>query len=293
MKKKCPICKSKKQVNIWNDKIRDGLKGYTNKKEKIFLCNNCNTRYRFSRTKEFLDNAHFRKIYDGEASVNKWLEFNKPREMRKFNKCLKYINIKNKNVLESNCGAGIILNSIKNKAKLTAGLDNIIYKKYVESKGSYFFTNVKEIIKKKIKFDYIISLGEFEHKYDPIKFLRKFDKVLKPSGKIVLRVPNFDNIYRFLLNNIFFKDDYRTSHNFYFNEKSLDFLFNKLNYKIIKKAGLQEYSINSLVSYLKYKKRPKNKIINFLKKSNDLQFQKSLEESHTSTSLLYIIKKSV
>ena len=122
---------------------------------------------------------------------------------------------------------------------------------------------------------------------------KKFDKVLKPSGKIVLRVPNFDNIYRFLLNNIFFKDDYRTSHNFYFNEKSLDFLFNKLNYKIIKKAGLQEYSINSLVSYLKYKKRPKNKIINFLKKSNDLQFQKSLEESHTSTSLLYIIKKSV
>ena len=106
-------------------------------------------------------------------------------------------------------------------------------------------------------------------------------------------MPNFDNIYRFLLNNIFFKDDYRTSHNFYFNEKSLDFLFNKLNYKIIKKAGLQEYSINSLVSYLKYKKRPKNKIINFLKKSNDLQFQKSLEESHTSTSLLYIIKKSV
>ena len=76
-----------------------------------------------------------------------------------------------------------------------------------------------------MKFDIIFSLSEIEHKFDPISFLRKLKKVLAANGIIIIRIPNFNNVYMKLLGKSFFKYDYRISHNFYFSEKNLDLLF--------------------------------------------------------------------
>ena len=40
--------------------------------------------------------------------------------------------------MESNCGAATNLDLIKNEAKITAGLDNLIYKKHVEKNHIFF-----------------------------------------------------------------------------------------------------------------------------------------------------------
>ena len=71
----CPICKSKNQIRVWNNKIRDGKKSYSKNKIKIFLCLNCETRYKLIRSKKYLDNIIFRKKYDGEASIQKYHSF--------------------------------------------------------------------------------------------------------------------------------------------------------------------------------------------------------------------------
>ena len=52
------------------------------------------------------------------------------------------MNFKNKTVFESNCGGGVILDKIKKKAKKTVGLDHEGYRKYLESKGHLFFSNL-------------------------------------------------------------------------------------------------------------------------------------------------------
>ena len=65
----------------------------------------------------------------------------------------KYVNFKNKAILESNCGAGILINILKKKARITAGLDNNHYKKFVKSNGHKFYENISEIINKKTSFD--------------------------------------------------------------------------------------------------------------------------------------------
>ena len=41
-----------------------------------------------------------------------------------------------------------------------------------------------------------------------------------------------------LLGKSFFKYDFRVSHNYYFNEKNLDLIFKKLNFKILKKEDI-------------------------------------------------------
>ena len=78
---------------------------------------------------------------------------------------------------------------------------------------------------------------------------------MKKNSKLVLRVPNFENIYMYLLGKYFLRFDYRTSHNFYFSIKNLELLFKKTNFKIRKKLGTNEYSANHLIEYLKTKKR--------------------------------------
>ena len=74
--------------------------------------------------------------------------------------------------MESNCGAGLIISALK-KAKFTAGVDNVIYKKYLTGNNHLFFKNIDEIIKNKVKFDIVFSLSELEHKYNPILFFKK------------------------------------------------------------------------------------------------------------------------
>ena len=112
---------------------------------------------------------------------------------------------------------------------------------------------------------------------------------LENKGFLIFRIPNFNNIYKFLLDKDFLKYDYRLSHNFYFNEKSADFLFKKLKLKIFLKTGLQEYDFNHLIKYFKTEKvKSYDKIFGerLINLTND-----NLEKYKVSTSLLYILQK--
>ncbi|MDA7770408.1 class I SAM-dependent methyltransferase, partial [Candidatus Pelagibacter sp.] len=215
------------------------------------------------------------------------------RELDKYKNFFKTINFKNKKVLESNCGGGAVLQKISKQAKIVAGIESSYYKEFLKKKNILYFSNFREIYKQKFKFDITISLGELEHKYDPILFIKNIKNTLNKNGIIVIRVPNYDNIYRYTLGDFFLKDDYRTSHNFYFNESSLDYIFKKTGLKILKKLGLHEYSLNNFISYLKFKKRPQKKLLNLFETRDNNLFKKNVEKTLISTSLLYILKKNV
>ena len=107
---------------------------------------------------------------------------------------------------------------------------------------------------------------------------------------IVFRIPNYNNIYRYMLNKKFLNYDFRLSHNFYFSEKSCDFMFKRARLKIHKKVGLQEYPIDHLIAYIKTGKRVKKFSKKFTNKISN-EISRNLEESMSSTSFLYFVKK--
>ena len=289
MKKTCPICRHNKKKLVWNNPIRSAKNKWTKKSEKIFWCLNCDLRYSGKFRYNLQDNKIFRKLYDGSNSIKKYKSFNKKREQFKLNKILKLVTFKNKVILESNCGAATNLDYLKSISKKTVGLDSEIYRNHVEKKH-FFFKSMIDIQKSGIKFDIILSLAEIEHQYDVINFIKKLKKLLKKNGYLIFRIPNYNNVYLHLLGKKYLKFDFRTSHNYYFSEKSCDYLFKKLKLKTIFKKGLQEYSINHLIEYIKKGKRVKNfpNLINY-KISNEVS--KNLETQMVSTSLLYILKK--
>ena len=212
--------------------------------------------------------------------------------MSKLNHLKKFVSFKNKSVLESNCGAGLILDEVCKDSKSTTGLDDIFYKDYFIKKNKHnFYKSADQIISNKIKFDIILSLSEIEHKYDPVIFLNKLKKMMTKKSFLILRITNYNNIYYYLLGNDYLKFDYRISHNFYFSEKNLDMLFKKLKFKIFSKSGFNEYSSNHLLTYMERRKRvPMSDIKNYLTKSQDRMIQKNIESSLSSTSLIYILK---
>ena len=118
-------------------------------------------------------------------------------------------------------------------------------------------------------------------------------KVLSRSGRIILRIPNYKNIYGMILGNYFYKFDFRTSHNYYFSDKNLAFMMKRVGLEIEKKIGLQEYDFNHLLEYINLKKRVTGPFRQIINKKNINIVKKNIENSLTSTSLVYILKKKL
>ena len=315
---RCKICRNKKTTIFWNAKIRGKkdifkfLPNKTNKKsidikKTVYKCNKCevvflkNQSYFFEtesnyNNKKIYKNLRYQdlntiKKFKDKKNVKTYLRFHRKNEKFKYNFIKKNINIKNKNILQSKCGLGILLDNFK-VSKTTAGLDIAFYENMINKKH-LFFNNYDQIIKKKIKFDLVTVLAEFEHKSNPILFFKKIKSILKRGGKVVLRVPNFDNIYNFLLGDHFLKYDLRESHNFYYNKKSLKILFDKVGLDIVKIFGYQEYSLNHLLTYLIKKRRVnKTEVKNIMSKNALVESKKNIEKNLVSTSFILILKKN-
>jgi|TARA_B110000483_G_C18198976_1_gene544346 SAM-dependent methyltransferase len=282
----CKICGTKKNKIIWNDKIRAGKK-LSKKKIKIFQCLRCKVRYKEKFDITLNDNKVFRKLYDGASSIERYESFNKPRELKKIKFIEQFIDIKKKSILETNCGAASILDYLKKKKCTTYGQDHKIYRNFVEKKHT-FFDNLQNI---KRKFDIILSLAELEHKPDVLLFLKNLKNLLNKNGKLILRIPNYKNIYYYFIGYNFQQFDFRSSHNFYFCEDSLDYLFKKLNFKIELKQGYNEYDINHFLHYMKTQKRV-NKYKNFINEKLNNKIIDNINKNYLSTSFIYIISKN-
>jgi len=297
----CPICKSKKNILIWNDKIRSSIKKLTTHKKKIFRCFVCDVSFLEKRYKFLPEKSILRKI-NRKSQIMKLHLFHSRREEPKLKKILEIYDYKDKKVLLANCSYGLtILDKIKKTAKLTAGLSESDYSFYVEEylrkKKHLYFKNLNDIKKTGKKFDVIISPAEIEHVYNPSRYLKDFKKILTKNGVIILRIPNHDNIYKYVLNKIYLKEDYRISHNFYFSKKSCEYLFKKNSFKIKDCLGLMEHDLNNLLHYIKIFKRPmqydKN-IVNIfsLNRLKNSTLTKNIEKSPIPSHFLYMIQST-
>ena len=114
-KNKCIVCNNTRNILVWNDKIRTGQKTFSKKKYKIFKCTFCNLVFLGNKSKKLEDSSFTRNLYNKNNSIKEFFKFHTPREIKKINFVKKYVNFRNKKILESNCGAGILINHLKKK----------------------------------------------------------------------------------------------------------------------------------------------------------------------------------
>lgn len=151
-----------------------------------------------------MKNKDLKKIYNRIFRKGERKHFTKNLERRRGlpsdeREALKEVSWKRRRVLDVGCGTGLFAYEAAKRGAHAVGVD---YSKegITQAKKTYMHPNLEfrceNIFTSKTlreKFDVVVSLGTLEHMDKPFEALKKFKKLLRPRGSIVLTCPNWVN----------------------------------------------------------------------------------------------------
>lgn len=231
----CLLCK-KNTEDVITEELRGG------EKLPVYYCPRCDlgmlaggeTR---NDTTNFYRNK-YRKIASPKlgqvASPKEHFEMARPFQQDRVRLLKKHFG-KNKRLLEIGCSAGMFLWQAKNFFKEVVGID------YDKNSADFaaricacrtYSTDIENTDLKEKSFDIICAFQTLEHVPDPVGFVNKHEKYLKPGGLMAIEVPNLNDvlghIYDLPNHEQFF---YHISHLWYFTEHSLKKLMNRSGFQ--------------------------------------------------------------
>ncbi len=196
----CEICKNKNFVKILN---KNKTKIYTNREDNkkdnkklkciLYQCKNCN--FVFQKiTKKLKDSLS--KIYKSEfAQLSQPLgqgNWGKKRFLALKGKLDRINRYKHGSILEIGCGNGYVLKYLKKLGfKDLTGVDPSLNKSFKEKKINLLNKFVTKKLNLKKKFDFIFSIGFYEHVFNLNEITSFSLKHLNDDGEIFLVIPNF------------------------------------------------------------------------------------------------------
>ncbi len=171
--------------------------------------------------------------------------FNKKR----LNVLIKYK--KNGNLLDVGCGSGKFLTTATSNFNNVYGVEvskqgrKFLMKKNIISEKSIFCNKFKDNY-----FDAITYWHSFEHMKNPSEILKKTKDLLKKDGILLISVPNYNSIGRYIFNKFWFHLDV-PRHIFHYTEKSLRNLIENSNFEVVDiKRNFLEYDISGIIQSL-------------------------------------------
>lgn len=157
----------------------------------------------------------------------------------------------NYRVLDIGCGNGLLLNMLKDVGFKTYGTEISQHAvDIVKNNGHNCFTGLLEDLELPINyFSFVTMIHVLEHTVDPRRDLMKIHKILEPNGELVIVVPNFNYVDRFI-----FKEYWMallaSEHFQQFTDSSLKKLVESSGFKITKrKLVFRPYLFSNLESY--------------------------------------------
>jgi len=238
----CPLCNSAQEKQFPVTKHVYGQK--KGGLHSFYYCDVCDVRYLYPTlsqddevrfySKEFEKFMETRSGKDGGwAKSEDHIKANEPTRVRR----MKYLNPyfgTNKDILEVGCSSGFMLFPFLNKGHNCIGIEpSGIFSDYVQNQGINIYSSINDLIeaRSEMLFDIIMHFFVLEHIVDPVSFLEKQMKLLKPGGKIIFEIPNVaDPLYSIYDIPTFERFYWSIAHPWYFSEKSLRYLLDKLRY---------------------------------------------------------------
>ncbi len=206
-------------------KVRDG-KVRDNDTLDVLECNNCGL--------VFLSNlGHIDESYYEDSSmsegldVKEWLNETCVDDERRF-EFVKEMII-NKDIIDFGSGAGGFLLKAKEVAKSVTAieLDNKIAEHYKQN-NILRVTEINSLENE--RYDVITAFHVLEHLSEPIEILKLLVFKLKKGGKLIVEVPNSeDALLTIYKNEAFSNFTYWSPHLFFYNSKTLQLLFKKVD----------------------------------------------------------------
>jgi len=246
---KCILC-GKDSKKVLTDTLRGGYKG------KVYYCVGCDFAFlenTHNNIKEYYDNEYrkdpIHKEQGGyEGLFDLYSQFQKDR----IENLKPFINQKTI-LLEVGCSVGMFLYHIKDHVKSAIGVDYDSNAAYFAMHKTHCAVIDDDIVKTHIKkgsLDVICAFQTLEHVIDPFSFIKKYSQYLKKGGLIYIEVPNLHDalvdVYK--LPN-YFKFYFHPEHLWYFSEKSLLKLMEKVGFNG-KVKFIQSYNLFNHIQWI-------------------------------------------
>ena len=281
IKQKCPICNSIHKKKIWHSKVWGG-----NKNDKFLQCKICD--------------IVFLSPFPAKKNIEKFYSNNFGTYMKKRSKDMNWSNLKKQyqnlykreiplrsiylkkylkkgNVCDVGCSTGFTLDYIsKNKKYKTFGIEPSEEHRIHIKKRHTVYPSIKNA---DIMFDNIIHYYVLEHVFNPFVFLNDLLSKLKKNGRMIFEIPHRNDALFSLYNMKSYKNFImQKMHLFYFSEKSIRFILNKLKvkYEIFK---CQRYNLDNHYRWI-FSNDKENNFQIFSKKLNNLYMKEVCKKNY-------------
>ncbi|HYL66109.1 MAG TPA: class I SAM-dependent methyltransferase [Nitrosopumilaceae archaeon] len=245
--KSCAICKYSKFDQI-SSHVRDSIK------HKILKCRKCSHVQLYpvpspSEDKEFYDKDMQNKNIKFYGNIEDHRRKSIDDTIRRVN-FIRRFTPKNGKILEVGSGHGFFVELMRKKKYNITGIEISIEKRMMSKKvtrAKILDIDINMQSPDIGNFDTIVMFHVLEHIADPISFLKNVKKLLKPKGKLIVEVPNYDD-FQLELNKSYREFYWQRAHLHYFTPKNLRCVFSFAGFKA-KISGVQRYSIENMISW--------------------------------------------
>jgi len=193
----------------------------------------------------------YRSTYDNQEAEKLW-ESSLPEAKERVSRFRSHYT-KNTRVLEIGCASGYFLFSVQKHVKSVMGVElTTDFVRYARSRGLDVKASLDDVPDNSC--DLIFMFHVLEHVEDPIQFLKDIKNKLSSSGKLILEVPNVNDIlvstYK-IKNHLDFY--WEIAHKYYFSKESLQNVLDRAGYRAII-YPLQRYDLSNHMYWMQYGK---------------------------------------
>ena len=278
---------NKNSLIIESNYVRDSKtknKVFYDKKNNVFFLQKSIYQKENNYKKLFKDNIK-KKIFNLKIKNKKYKFKIIDDETRRYNQFKK--TIKNKSIIDFGSGYGDFISKFK-KNKIAAIEKRADCINHLKKRKIETYDNLSDIKK---KYDVVTFFNSLDHLESPELILKEIKKIINKNGKIIIEVPN--------ANNLLFTLDVKEYKNFTFckkhliihSEETLKKLLIFCGYKIEKIIYFQRYDLNNHLNWL-LNKKPGGHIIlkNLANEKTNKNYKRLLIEKKLADTLIIIAK---
>jgi 2-polyprenyl-3-methyl-5-hydroxy-6-metoxy-1,4-benzoquinol methylase len=281
----CYLCGSTKCSKI-HDKIRYDMP------PRPFRCDQCGFVFLYPRMtpeseKEFYEKT-YRSEYDKQDAESLW-ESSLPEAKKRVSR---FTDLYSPDIrlLEIGCASGYFLSEVKEHVKSVIGVElTKNYVKFARDRGLDVKESLDEVVDHSC--DLIFMFHVLEHIEDPIHFLEELKKKLSPTGKLVIEVPNVEDVlvsvYK-IQNHLDFY--WEIAHNYYFSKQTLETVLEKAGFRY-EIFPLQRYDLSNHMYWMLNGKPGGQGFFNFIFPQSLLnEYESALKEKFLCDTIYAIAK---
>lgn len=246
---KCIVCNGRKSELI-SPKTRDS-------RQKIVKCSNCQLLQILPlpneiEEKNFYDKDKQTKLIFKKISIKNLEKRTEADTQRRVEKIKKILSA-GARILDVGCDYGFLVRDLNKNNYHCTGLEISIERRRIAKKVTKTNISSQKITganQSPIRYDAITLFHVLEHITNPIQLCQNIKTYLGPKGVLIIEVPNIKD-YMLISSRPYFDFFWQKAHVSYFSPMTVHKVLKKAGYKKIKIIGVQRYSFENAINWLK------------------------------------------